>query len=427
VIATYALSGLLIVLFVLQFAAGIPNSIVGAGLVKPLVADGEWWRLFTACFLHGNIVHLMANLGGLKVFGGIVEMRTSWRHLMVVYLIAGVAGSLMSQVFLDAPSIGASGAVLGLVAFSFVIGYRDKADYQRDLVQDAGRALVLTGLLGLAMYRNIDNAAHAGGVVAGIGLALLLVRESAIKAVPQLAGWTSALVLLATAAGAGTLVVRSHVDAPPRIAQVTDHAPVPEARVALKIWPGLEGVEYAFTNVSKQGITAWEVGFYADDGTRRVGSFGGDVCRPVEERPGWMKPGQTHVESFRRVIGESRHGLSARVDVVLLDGGGFSGSPSRYEAVLAGRRARLSELEATAALLTVAADMSPADAEPLLRRQIDILASTAERTREPLIVTDLLSARRAAETSPDLYVEKVQRLIDQTRRSAEAFRRCDVR
>jgi hypothetical protein len=169
------------------------------------------------------------------------------------------------------------------------------------------------------------------------------------------------------------------------------------------------------------------VGFYADDGTRRVGSFGGDVCRPVEERPGWMKPGQTHVESFRRVVGESRHGLSARVDVVLLDGGGFSGSQSRYEAVLAGRRARLSELEATAALLTVAAGMSPADAEPFLRQQIDILASTAERTREPLIVTDLLSARRAAETSPDLYVEKVQRLIDQTRRSAEAFRRCDVR
>jgi hypothetical protein len=217
------------------------------------------------------------------------------------------------------------------------------------------------------------------------------------------------------------------VDTPPLIAQVTDHAPVPEARVAVKIWPGLEGVEYALTNVGKKGITAWEVGFYADDGTRRVGSFGGDVCRPVEERPGWMRPGQTHVESFRRVSGESRHGLSARVDVVLLDGGGFSGSPSRYEAILAGRKARLSELEATTAILAVAADMPPADAEPYLRQQIDTLASTAERTREPLIVTDLMAARRAAETSPDLYVEKVQRLIASSQRSAEAFRLCDVR
>ena len=241
-IATYTLSGLLVVLFVLQVAAGVPHSILGAGLVKPLVADGEWWRLLTACFLHGNIVHLMANLGALKVFGGVVETRTSWRHLYLVYLVSGLVGSVASQVFLEAPSIGASGAVLGLVAFSFVVGYRDKADYQRDLVQDAGKALVLTGLLGLAMYRNIDNAAHAGGVVAGSGLALLLVRESAIKAVPQLAGWTSALILLATATGAGALVVRSHVDAPPRIAQVTDHTPVPEARVALKIWPGLESI-----------------------------------------------------------------------------------------------------------------------------------------------------------------------------------------
>lgn len=426
-IVTHVLSGLLVVLFALQFVAGLPASIMAAGLIKPLVADGEWWRLLTACFLHGNLIHLMANVAALQTFGRLVETRTSWTHLLVVYLIAGVTGSLMSQWLLVAPSIGASGAVLGLVGFSYVMGYRDTADYQRNLVWDAGKALVLTGLLGVALYRSIDNAAHAGGTVAGFVVAMRLVRDTTVKSVPPLAGWAAAVVLLATAAGAGTLVVRSRVESVSPIAQVTDHAPVPEARVAVKIWPGLEGVEYTFTNVGKKGFTAWEVGFYADNGTRRVGSFGGDVCRPVKERPGWMRPGQTHVESFRRVTGESRHGLSVRVDVVLIDGGGFSGSPSRYEAMRAGRRARLSELDATAAMLTVAAGMPPADAEPFLRKQIDILASTAEQTHQPLIVTELMTARRAAETTPHAYAERVERLIAQTRHSAEALRLCDVR
>jgi hypothetical protein len=140
-----------------------------------------------------------------------------------------------------------------------------------------------------------------------------------------------------------------------------------------------------------------------------------------------MRSGQTHVESFRRVFGEGRHGLSARVDVVLVDGGGFSGSPSRYDAMLAGRRHRLAELDATVDSLSTAAALSPAAAEVYLRAQVDILAHEAEKAREPLNVTDLLTARRFAETRPDTFVEKVQELLVKARRNAEAFRLCDVR
>ena len=58
---------------------------------------------------------------------------------------------------------------------------------------------------------------------------------------------------------------------------------------------------------------------------------------------------------------------------------------------------------------------------------MDILAHEAEKTGERLIVTDVLAARRFAETSPDTFVEKVQELLGKARRNAEAFRLCDVR
>lgn len=100
------------------------------------------------------------------------------------------------------------------------------------------------------------------------------------------------------------------------------------------------------------------MGFYADDGTRRVGSIVGDTCRPVERVTGWLRVGQTHSGGFRSIRGTSRRGLTARADVVLIDGAGFSGSAARYQAMLDGRAHRLEELRATAESLQQAMAMA---------------------------------------------------------------------
>jgi membrane associated rhomboid family serine protease len=425
-LATRALSAVLAVVFGIQFMVGIRPSIAGAGLVKPLVASGEWWRLLTACFLHGNLLHLLFNLSALQVFGRIVAERTSPWHMLVVYLAAGIGGSLCSFWLTQATSIGASGAVLGLVGFSLVIVYREKVD-NRDLLVHAGKVLVITGLLGAALYRFIDNAGHLGGAVTGAALGLWLIRSTAVKPLPLFTGWCAGLALVIGAVTAGTMAVRASASWPPAVPPITDHVPVVEANVAVKIWPGLEGVEYAVSNVGTRGITAWEVGFYADTGRRRVGSFAGDVCRPVDERPGWLRPGQTHVESFRRVVGESRHGLSARVDVVLIAGGGFSGSRARYDAMLEGRRFRLTELEAIHATLVAVERVPPAQAEPVIRSSIDLRATMSEESRQPLLISELLAARRYAERNDQGFPVNVRTLIDQTQRMADDLRRCDVR
>lgn len=425
-LATRALSAVLVVVFAVQLVVGVRPSIAAAGLVKELVADGDWWRLLTACFLHANLLHLLANVGALEAFGRLVDERTSARHLLAVYVSAGIGGSLFSLWLSRATSIGASGAVLGLVAFSLVIGYRERADAPALFVH-ARKVLLITGAVGAVLYRFIDNAAHLGGAMTGLAAGLWFVRATAVRPLPLLAGWVAGAALLAGAATAATMVMRARTASVPLVSQVTDHAPVPEARVTVKIWPGLEGVEYAVTNVGTRGLTAWEVGFYADDGTRRVGSFAGDVCRPVKERPGWMRPGQTHVESFRRVVGESRHGLSARVDVVLIDGGAFSGSRARYDAMLEGRQFRLTELEAIHAALKTAATMPPADAERLLTGVIDVRAAASEQARQPVLITELLTARREAELHPDRFAAALQTLTAQTQRMADSLRRCDAR
>lgn len=426
--ATHALSLVLAIVFALQVAAGVRPSIAGAGLVKPLVAEGQWWRLVTACFLHGNVVHLVSNVAGLQIFGRIVEARASSTHVLVVYLISGLAASLCSWSLSPATSIGASGAVLGLVGCAFVIGYRDARNDRRDLLVHAGKALVITGIIGAVLYRVIDNAAHAGGALAGAAAGLLCVRHAVVRPLPTWVGWLSVVGLVAAGVTAGAMVVNSRVlQRPPLVTQVTDPAPVAEARVTLTLPPGRAGVEYAITNTGSRSFTAWEVGFYTDNGARRVGGLAGDVCRPVEERPGWMRPRQTHVELFQPLGGERRRTLSARVDVVLIDGGGFSGSRARYDAMLNGRRHRLEELTAIRAALTAAAAMAPLDAVLYLTQQIDVRAAVSEHNREPLIISELLAARRGAELHAERFATILQRLTDQAQRNAELLRLCDVR
>lgn len=106
----------------------------------------------------------------------------------------------------------------------------------------------------------------------------------------------------------------------------------------------------------ERASVAVEIGFYTDDGARRVGSIVGDTCRPVEGVTGWLRVRQTHSGGFRSIRGTSRRALTARADVVLIDGAGFSGSPARYQAMLHGRAHRLEELRATSESLRLAMD-----------------------------------------------------------------------
>lgn len=154
------------------------NSVQAAGLVKDRYAAGEWWRLFTAPLLHGGLLHLLMNAAALMYLGRRLEVFARWPHLALVFVFAACVGGEASAWFSDATSVGASGGLMGWLGFLLVF----ETLHSRLVPLSAKRRLlggvILTGLIGLVGYRFIDNAAHAGGLVAGMMYAAIVFPRS---------------------------------------------------------------------------------------------------------------------------------------------------------------------------------------------------------------------------------------------------------
>ncbi len=141
--------------------------------MTPAILDGEVWRLVTAMYLHGGLLHLLFNTMALRSLGMLIEAAFGGRKLFAIYTVSGVAGFVVSTfVGGHLRSVGASGAIFGLLGFAFV--------YSRYRGGAAGRAvadqLMVWILYGAVMLFSpgIDNFAHAGGFAAGAGFGLLM-------------------------------------------------------------------------------------------------------------------------------------------------------------------------------------------------------------------------------------------------------------
>jgi rhomboid protease GluP len=141
------------------------------------IVRGEWWRLITATLLHGPPYHILFNGYALYILGNDLEAFFGRWRFLAVYWLSALGGSLASFAFSPVPSIGASGAVFGLIgalAVYFglhrkIFGRMGQAQFWNIIV-----VIVLNIGLGLSQIFPIDNAAHIGGLVAGaaVGLAL---------------------------------------------------------------------------------------------------------------------------------------------------------------------------------------------------------------------------------------------------------------
>ena len=143
----------------------------------PLIADGQYWRLFTAIFLHVGIVHLAFNGFALAIFGSLVEGAFGHVRFALIYVIAGLAGSvasyLVNSIVVGAGASGAIFGVLGALAAYF-------AAQRRVFGETAKRSMI--GVLILAVINlafgfvmpGIDNMAHLGGFAAGLAMGFAL-------------------------------------------------------------------------------------------------------------------------------------------------------------------------------------------------------------------------------------------------------------
>lgn len=168
------------------------------GSYAPAIAAGEWWRLWSAIFLHGSIVHLLVNMIALRDIGSEVERTDGVAVLLAVFLLAGAAGFLTSAANRpEVVSIGASGGILGLIGHWGVTLWRGRGLRPRER---RGRLQVLAVYLALifgmgAMVPGIDQWAHVGGFLAGTLLALLRRPRPADGPAPrQRAFWVACLL-----------------------------------------------------------------------------------------------------------------------------------------------------------------------------------------------------------------------------------------
>ncbi|MBI2816922.1 MAG: rhomboid family intramembrane serine protease [Acidobacteria bacterium] len=134
----------------------------------PLIVDGDWWRFLTPIFLHGGIIHLAFNSIVLFDLGPAVEQIYGSHKYIVLYLLTGAAGFAVS--FLWNPysvSIGASGAVFGLIGAMIGYGQRHRSSFGES-VKSMYVRWAIYGLIYGFIVPGVDNSAHLGGLGAGI-------------------------------------------------------------------------------------------------------------------------------------------------------------------------------------------------------------------------------------------------------------------
>jgi membrane associated rhomboid family serine protease len=177
------LLGINVVVYLLQLATeGNVNSVFQLGAMQgDAVSEGDYWRLLTAAFLHGSILHVAFNMYALYLFGPYVERALGTARFVVAYLTMAVASSVFVY-WLTEPqvaTIGASGAVFGLFGLALVLLIRTGQDVRGLLVLLAINAFI-------SLQGNISWQGHLGGFVTGtlLGVALAYAprdRRSAVQ------------------------------------------------------------------------------------------------------------------------------------------------------------------------------------------------------------------------------------------------------
>jgi rhomboid protease GluP len=152
------------------------NPLLAGALIREQVLAGEWWRMITAMFLHGSPDHLIGNMIALFIVGMACEHAFGSVKTAAIYLGSGLAGSAFSLATGPGPSVGASGAIFGVLMAVVVVLYRNQ---QYFFLRDKRIGFVLAAWAAWQLVTGfvnpfIDNFAHLGGMTGGAMAALLL-------------------------------------------------------------------------------------------------------------------------------------------------------------------------------------------------------------------------------------------------------------
>lgn len=174
ILVTYALIAINILIFVL-------NNILHLDFISSskfyceasVIKAGEYYRLLTAAFFHVDIIHLLCNMYALYILGTQIETYLGKVKFLIVYILSALGGSLLSAVIngVGVPSIGASGAIFGLMGALLYFGFKYRNYLGRYVKEQLIPIIALNLILGFTSS-SIDNFGHIGGLVTGIFVAM---------------------------------------------------------------------------------------------------------------------------------------------------------------------------------------------------------------------------------------------------------------
>ena len=166
-------------------------------MFAPDVHAGQWWRLVTAGFLHGSLLHILMNSWVLFDLGAQVEEMYGASRMLVIYFVSNVVGFFASYLmWRQGPSVGASAALCGLIGAMIALGVRDRSGFGASI-----RAVYIRWLIYILLFSflpGVDMAAHVGGLAGGFAVAYLAgeprYEGSATEKLSRISSWCCILL-----------------------------------------------------------------------------------------------------------------------------------------------------------------------------------------------------------------------------------------
>lgn len=171
--ATYVIIALSVLIYIAQYISEIAfGGDIPAALgmkINEYIIAGQYWRLFTPMLLHGSIMHIGFNMYALYAIGRGLEMHYGHLRYLMLYVIGGFAGNVVSFLLSPNPSLGASTAIFGLLGAEAIFVYKNREIYGANARSILLNILVLMAInLALGLSPGIDNWGHMGGLIGGL-------------------------------------------------------------------------------------------------------------------------------------------------------------------------------------------------------------------------------------------------------------------
>ncbi|MDV4149756.1 rhomboid family intramembrane serine protease [Clostridium sp. AL.422] len=148
--------------------------------INLFINNGQFYRLLTAAFLHGGIVHILFNMSALNIIGRQVENVYGGKRFLIIYLLSALGGNVFSYLFKpESISVGASGAVFGLLGAMLVFGIKERKKIGKGYAKNILETIGLNVIIGITIP-NIDNFAHIGGLLIGFVIAFILFNKKSL-------------------------------------------------------------------------------------------------------------------------------------------------------------------------------------------------------------------------------------------------------